>query len=49
MDGIHSSQPIGKVQYYRSGRVVLIFNGKEYELLKANQDKHHKVNRSVLI
>ncbi|XP_025415691.1 uncharacterized protein LOC112687281 [Sipha flava] len=39
---IHSSQPIGKIQYYRSGRVVLIFNGKEYELLKANEDKHHK-------
>lgn len=37
------SKPIGKVQYFRSGRVVLIFNGKKYELLKANEDKHHKV------
>lgn len=39
----YSSQPIGKMRYYRSGRVVLILNGKEYELLKANEDKHHKV------
>jgi len=42
-EAVFKSKPIGKLQYYRSGRVVLIFNGKEYELLKANEDKHHKV------
>lgn len=42
-NGLEAAQPIGKVQYYRSGRVVLVINGKEYELLKANSDKHHKV------
>ncbi|KAL4120365.1 hypothetical protein QTP88_013072 [Uroleucon formosanum] len=41
-EAVVKSKPIGKLQYYRSGRVVLIFNGKEYELLKANEDKHHK-------
>lgn len=41
---MYSSQPIGKVQLYRSGRAVLLFNGKEYELIKANEDRHHKVN-----
>ncbi|XP_027851557.2 uncharacterized protein LOC114130712 isoform X2 [Aphis gossypii] len=41
-EGVFKSKPIGKVQYYRSGRVVLIFNQKRYELLKANEDKHHK-------
>lgn len=44
IEDVHNSPPIGKVQYYKSGRAVLIFNGKEYELLKANEDKHHKVN-----
>ncbi|VVC44432.1 Hypothetical protein CINCED_3A017757 [Cinara cedri] len=42
LEANNPGKPIGKVQYYRSGRVVLIFNGKEYELLKANEDKHHK-------
>ncbi|XP_015371034.1 PREDICTED: uncharacterized protein LOC107166753 [Diuraphis noxia] len=41
-EAIFKSGPIGKLQYYRSGRVVLIFNGKNYELLKAAEDKHHK-------
>uniref|UniRef100_A0A2S2P3X9 Uncharacterized protein n=1 Tax=Schizaphis graminum TaxID=13262 RepID=A0A2S2P3X9_SCHGA len=41
-EAVFKSKPIGKVQYYRSGRVVLIFNEKKYELLKANEDKHHK-------
>lgn len=40
----YSSLPIGKVQYYRSGRVVLNLNGKIYELIKANEERHHKVN-----
>lgn len=43
-EDVFKSKPVGKVQYYRSGRVVLIFNEKKYELLKANEDKHHKVN-----
>jgi len=43
LEAVSKSTPIGKVQYYRSGRVVLIFNEKKYELLKANEDKHHKV------
>lgn len=47
INDIYDSLPIGKVQYYKSGRVVLIFNGKEYELLKANEDKHHKVNALI--
>ncbi|CAI6343127.1 unnamed protein product [Macrosiphum euphorbiae] len=41
-EAVFKSKPIGKLQYYRSGRVVLIFNEKKYELLKANEDKHHK-------
>ncbi|XP_025206389.1 uncharacterized protein LOC112602511 [Melanaphis sacchari] len=41
-EAVFKTKPIGKVQYYRSGRVVLIFNNKRYELLKANEDKHHK-------
>lgn len=41
-EAVFKSKPIGKVQYYKSGRVVLIFNKKRYELLKANEDKHHK-------
>jgi len=42
LETVYSSQPIGKVQYYQSGRVVLMCNGKEYDLIKANEDKHHK-------
>lgn len=38
------SQPIGSIRFYESGRVVLLFNGKEYKLTKANENKHHKVN-----
>ncbi|XP_022175991.1 uncharacterized protein LOC111038390 isoform X2 [Myzus persicae] len=41
-EAVFKSKPIGKLQYFRSGRVVLIFNEKKYELLKATEDKHHK-------
>ncbi|XP_050537908.1 uncharacterized protein LOC126903631 [Daktulosphaira vitifoliae] len=42
MDMEYSSRPIGKVQFYRSGRVILNLNGKIYELMKANEERHHK-------